>query len=114
MTFDERMAALPGDQRQHFYEVLEHHLSCQMRYVVMDDGLSDAEKVGRLSAINEILHLVTAKTAKVWVGLRNAPDWSDEGFGQVLERWAEVHPEIENPLTRAVEKSFREVTEYSQ
>jgi hypothetical protein len=111
MQFAERMADLTGSQRLRLYPALAHYLSCQVRYFVLDNTLSESEKVGRMRAVNEILHLVTARTAGIREALPNARDWSEEEFGQGIERWATVHPEIREQLARAVDQSFREVTD---
>lgn len=104
MEFAERTAGLSDGQRLHFYEVLAHNLTVEVRGIWSDEALSDAEKVDRMRWVNEVLHRVTAR---VW-GLRLGNDqWSEETFGRFLASFVDEHPGIRGALSRAVESSYR-------
>jgi hypothetical protein len=108
MGFAERMAGLTDDQRLHFYEVLAHSLTVEVRGVWSDAGLPDAEKVDRMKWVNEVLHSVTAK---VWVLRLRTHEWPEADFGQLLAEYADAHPGIRPALAEAVSRSYRAVAE---
>ena len=108
MGFAERMNALTSGQRLHFYEVLAHNLTVEVRGIWSDDALSDAEKVDRMKWVNEVLHSVTAK---VWVLRLGTHEWTEDDFGDLLAECAASHPGMQPALSAAVSRSYRAVTD---
>lgn len=111
MTFADRMAVLTADQRLHFYEVLAHSLTVEVRGIWSDDGLSDAEKVDRMRWVNEVLHGVTAK---VGVLRLRTHEWAEADFGQLLAEYAVAHPGIQTAIAAAVSRSYRAVAQVDE
>jgi hypothetical protein len=108
MGFAERMTSLTSGQRLHFYEVLAHNLTVEVRGIWSDDALSDAEKVDRMKWVNEVLHSVTAK---VWVLRLGTHEWTEDDFGDLLAESLASHPGIQPALSAAVSRSYRAVTD---
>lgn len=106
MIFAEQMAKLSADQRLHFYEVLAHNLTVEVRGIWSDVKLSDAEKVERMKWANELLHRVTAK---VYVLRLKTHEWTEEDFGDMIDGYMQSHPGIALAIKEAIQRSYRSV-----
>ncbi len=85
----------------HFWEVLAHNLTISVRAVWLDDGLSDADKVAQMNAINEFQHHVTAK---IWQHRIKPDDWPAASFDAVI-----AGSSVRNHLESAVRSTARSV-----
>jgi hypothetical protein len=56
---------LGDEERLRFYEYLAHNLTVSARAIWVDEGLTDGEKLENLKYLNEIMHRVTMKSAKL-------------------------------------------------
>ncbi len=107
MRFAEQMAKLSDEQRLHFYEVLAHNLTVAIRGIWSDERITDAEKVGRMKWVNEILHRVTAK---VYVLRLKTHEWTEEDFESLILDYIASHSDIASEVGWAVRLSYRTVS----
>jgi hypothetical protein len=107
MRFAEQMAKLSDEQRLHFYEVLAHNLTVAIRGIWSDERTSDAEKVGRMKWVNEILHRVTAK---MYVLRLKTHEWSEEDIESLFMDYIASHQDIASEVGWAVRFSYQTVS----
>jgi hypothetical protein len=105
MDFDypKLVGNLSDEERLRFYDHLAHNLTVSVRAVWSDDSLSDAEKVGCMKWLNEIMHGVVQKTAALRLG-RN--DFSEEYSWGAIRHWGSQNPEVKGHIGWAIKTSY--------
>ena len=98
MDFDyiKLIGELSHEERLKFYECLAHNLTVSVRAVWSDEGLTDGEKVEKLKWLNEIMHRVTMKSAKLRT---HKNTYSESDSWNDIQHWvsccSDIGPDVE-------------------
>jgi len=107
--FSKLIGDLSDDERLRFYEILAHNLTVSVRGIWSDDQLSDHERVEHMKWVNEIMHRVVMKSAKLRM---KQDDYSEGDFWEGIKHWV-AHPQtlvapLSGPLKQVIQVVARD------
>jgi hypothetical protein len=104
-----RVAVLSEEGRVHFFEALAHNLTFVVSRILSEEGLTEADKLGRVREINLLQHEVTAPGWKVRLQWQ---DWSPWAFTSLLKPYARPEHPSGTLVRWALERSHHQVAQH--
>jgi len=101
--FPKLIGELSDEERIKFYEILAHNLTVSVRGIWSDDHLTDRDRVERMKWVNEIMHRVVMKSAKLRMGQN---EYTEDDFWEGIKHWVAQSPELGASIEWALETSY--------
>ena len=106
-NYARKISSLSQAQRASFYERLANNLTIAVRWICGHEDWADADKVGKLSRLNEIQHGVTSQV----IGARRGVDnWSEADFARSIDFHVGEDEELLALVERVIERTYTRVS----
>ena len=112
MSFDyNNLLVLTDEQRAEFYARLSNNLTIYVRKIYGHEEWTNAEKVERMSRLNEIQHRVTSAAFGSKRDMKDWKDWLTPGLAETVAHYVGDDKELLFLVEQAVERTYIRVTQ---